>query len=297
MLCVPIAASIPSHGEEPVVSIGKQRAAAAAIEWDVRDVSHPLMGPIKTAVQKNAITTAVKGGKVLSQAFVSCQKNNGKISIELANAPESDARTGLGPVDLPRLVCNSPRPQGDGVLVKSDLAASWEIGGLGDTLARGLSPAALRRCASIDVLQNVALPKGWSQQSLRIAMEITPYARQLDAVFAACGETTAFAPEAAAPVAEERAAPAPPLVAAMPPPPKGDPVARPAEVSWKPARAIATGRTNVRRAANIDSAVVIQLNPGARVWVQQTSAEWWKVKPRSGASFAGYIRRDRVVFE
>src|SRR5471032_3157982 len=210
MLCVPIAASIPSHGEEPVVSIGKQRAAAAAIEWDVRDVSHPLMGPIKTAVQKNAITTAVKGGKVLSQAFVSCQKNNGKISIELANAPESDARTGLGPVDLPRLVCNSPRPQGDGVLVKTDLAASWEIGGLGDALARGLSPAALRRCASIDVLQNVALPKGWSQESLRIAMEITPYARPLDAVFAACGETTAFVPEPIAPAIVERPASTPP---------------------------------------------------------------------------------------
>jgi hypothetical protein len=54
----------------------------------------------------------------------------------------------------------------------------------------------------------------------------------------------------------------------------------------------------VRRSANIDSAVVIQLDPGARILVQQTSALWWKVKPRSGASFAaGYIRRDRVVFE
>jgi hypothetical protein len=297
MLCLPLAASLPSHGEEPVVSIGKQRAAAAAIEWDVRDVSHPLMGPIKTAVQRSAVATAVKSGKILSQAFVSCQKSSGKIAIELVNAPESDARSGVGPVDLPRLVCNSPRPQGDGVLVKNDLAASWEIGGLGDTLARGLSPAALRRCASIDVLQNVALPKGWPQESLRIAMEITPYARQLDAVFAACGETTAFAPEAAAPVPEERAASGRPQVTAVQPPPRSDQFARPAEVPWKPARAIATGRTNVRRAASLNSAVVIQLDPGARILVQQTSAEWWKVKPRSGASFGGYIRRDRVVFE
>jgi hypothetical protein len=297
MLCLPFAASLPSQGEEPVVSIGKQRAAAAAIEWDVRDVSHPLMGPIRTAVQRSAVATAVKSGKILSQAFVSCQKSSGKIAIELVNAPESDARSGLGPVDLPRLVCNSPRPQGDGVLVKSDLAASWEIGGLGDTLARGLSPAALRRCASIDVLQNVALPKGWPQESLRIAMEITPYARPLDAVFAACGETTAFAPEATAPVAEVRAAPAPPQVAAMQPPPRSEPAAPPAEIPWKAARAIATGRTNVRRSASIDSAIVVQLDPGARILVQQTSALWWKAKPRSGASFAGYIRRDRVVFE
>jgi hypothetical protein len=286
-----------SHGEEPVVSIGKQRATAAPVEWDVRDVSHPLMGPIKTAVQKNAVTSTVRNGKVLSQAFVSCQKNNGKISIELVNAPENDARSGLGPVDLPRLVCNSPRPQGDGVLVKNDLAASWEIGGLGDTLARGLSPAALRRCTSIDVLQNVALPKGWSQESLRIAMEITPYARALDAVFAACGETTAFAPEATAPVAEVRAAPAPPPVAAVQPPPRSDPAAPPAEIPWKAARAIATGRTNVRRSPSIDSAVVVQLDPGARILVQQTSALWWKAKPRSGVSFAGYIRRDRVAVE
>jgi hypothetical protein len=297
MLCLPFAASLPSRGEEPVVSIGKQRAAAAAIEWDVRDVSHPLMGPIRTAVQRSAVATAVKSGKILSQAFVSCQKSSGKIAIELVNAPESDARSGLGPVDLPRLVCNSPRPQGDGVLVKSDLAASWEIGGLGDTLARGLSPAALRRCASIDVLQNVALPRGWPQESLRIAMEITPYARELDAVFAACGETTAFVPEPTAPVAVERPAPAPPQAKAMEPPPKGDLVARPAEVPWKPARAIAKGRTNVRRAASLDSGVVIQLDPGARILVQQTSAEWWKVKPRSGASFGGYVRRDRVAFE
>jgi hypothetical protein len=53
----------------------------------------------------------------------------------------------------------------------------------------------------------------------------------------------------------------------------------------------------VRRAASLDSGVVIQLDPGARILVQQTSAEWWKVKPRSGASFGGYVRRDRVAFE
>ena len=54
-LCVPFAATIPSHGEEPVVSIGKQRVTASAIEWDVRDVNHPLLGPIKAAVQRRGI--------------------------------------------------------------------------------------------------------------------------------------------------------------------------------------------------------------------------------------------------
>lgn len=283
-------ASIPSRGEEPVVSMGKQRAAASAIEWDVRDVNHPVMGPIKAAVQRRAVVTAVGSEKILSLAFVSCQKSAGKIAIELANATEADARGGLGPVDLPRLVCNSPRPQGDGVLAKSDLAASWEIGALGDTLARGLSPATLRRCVSIDVLQNVALPQGWPRESQRVAMELTPYARELDAIFTACGETTAFAPQGTTPSAK-------PQVGQLEPAPRGDQGARSADAPWKPARTTAKGRTNVRKAASIDSAVVTQLPPGVKILVQQTSAEWWKVRLRSGASISGYIRRDRVVFE
>jgi uncharacterized protein YgiM (DUF1202 family) len=73
--------------------------------------------------------------------------------------------------------------------------------------------------------------------------------------------------------------------------------ARSADVAWKPARTIAKGRTNVRSAASLDSSVVVQLAPGARILVQRTSTEWWKVKPRSGAGFSGYIRQDRVAFE
>lgn len=290
MLCVPCAASVPAHGEERVVSIGKQRAASLAIEWDVRDVNHPLMGPIKVAVQRTAVATAVRNDKILSLAFVSCQKGSGKIAIELTNAFESNPGGGLGPTDLPRLVCNAPSPKGDGTLVKSDLAASWEIGALGDTLARGLSPAALRRCVSIDALQNVAMPPGWPRESQRIAMEITPYSRELDSVFMACGETTAFAPEALPP-------PAQPPVARVERAPRSDQGARLAEAPWRPARTTARGKTNVRMAGSLRSSVVLQLDPGARILVQRTSTEWWKVKPRRGAGFSGYIRQDRFVFE
>ena len=296
VLCLPLAASMPSHCEDPVASIGKQRAAGSAAEWDVRDVNHPLMGPIKAAVQRRSVVTAAGSNKVLSLAFVSCQKSTGKIAIELANATEGDARGGLGPVDLPRLVCNSPRSPGDGALAKSDVAASWEIGTLGDALARGLSPAALRRCVSIDVLQNVALPAASAVKSQKIAMELTPYGKELDAIFTACGETTAFAPE-------ERPAPAPPQVARIEPPLKLEPPPKsaqgdqPGDGEWKRARTIAKGRTNIRVGDNLNSAVVTQLPPGVRILVQETSAEWWKVKSGGRASFSGYIRKDRVVFE
>jgi hypothetical protein len=288
-LCLPLAASLASHGDDSVAAIGKQRAGASSIEWDVRDVTHPLLGPIKAAVQRRAVATAVRNEKILSSAFVSCQKGTGKIAIELANAFESDARGGLGPTDLPRLVCSSPRSQGDGVLVKSDLAASWEIGALGDTLARGLSPTALRQCVTIEIMQNLALPPGWPQQNQRVVMELAPYSRELDAIFTACGETTAFAAEEPRPppmqARVERAAP------------NEAQAARPAETPWKPARTVAKGRTNVRSGPSTESTVVIQLDPGTKILVQQASGDWWRIKPRGGASFGGYVRRDRFALE
>ncbi|MBL0141796.1 MAG: SH3 domain-containing protein [Betaproteobacteria bacterium] len=270
LLCGLFAASLPSPGEERVVTMGRQRAASLAAEWKVGEVNHPLLGPITFAVQAQAVTTLARGGKILSTAHVSCQKGQGTIAIELSNAPESDPADGLRPMEVPRLVCNSPSPAADGSLVKSAVAAKWEIGVLGDTLARGLSPSALRGCVSIDVLQNVALTPSASRESQRIAMELTPYSRELEAVFAACGETTAPAPSERPPVADAR---------------------------WKPARTAEKGRTNVRQAASADSHLVIQLAPGTKVVVQRASAQWWKVKPRSGPGFSGYVRQDRLAFD
>jgi hypothetical protein len=157
-------------------------------------------------------------------------------------------------------------------------------------------------------MQNVALPPGSSQQSVRIALELTPYGKDLDAIFTACGETTAYAAEA--PSASAHAAvgqPAPvaqtaPVGHAAPvtqtaPRPRSNAVAGPADVPWTRARTVGKGKTNIRKADNINSAIVIQLDSGAVLLVQPTSAQWWKVKPRSGASFSGYVRRDRVVLE
>jgi hypothetical protein len=264
MACTLCAASLPLHGEEPVVAIGKQHAARSAIEWDTHDTDHPLLGPIKFAAQRSAVATTVPGEKILSRVFVSCQKSSGKIAIELANAPESDLAGGLRPMELPRLVCSSPGARRNGGLVESDIAAKWEIASLGDTLARGLSPSELRRCVSIEVLQSVALPQGSAQRSQGIAIEITPYSRTLDSIFVACGETTAFASAGAV---------------------------------WKPARTAAKGRTNVRASASQDSPLITKLEPGTKILVRETSTPWWEVKPKSGEGFRGYIRKDRIAFE
>ena len=290
MVCVSCMASIASYGEEAVVALGKQRAAQSTLQWDVLEARHPRMGSIKVAVPRSSVVTPVRNQKIVSLVFFSCEKTAEKIAIELANASESDTRGGLGPVDLPRLVCNSPRPGGGDALVKSDLAATGEISEVGDTLARGLSPSALRRCVSIDVLQNVALPPGWSQESQRIVVELTPYGRELDAVLSVCGETTVYAS------VEQPPASKPPVVRPEPAM-KTDRGASKAEVAWKPARTTLKGGTNVRASPRLDSAVVTQLNPGERVLVQPTSTEWWKAKPRTGTGFSGYIRQDRLVFD
>lgn len=265
MLCLPFVA----YGEDLVVTAGKQRAANARLEWEVRDVSHPRMGAIKVAVPAKAITTAVGSNKIVSLVFVSCETARKTIAIELANAPESDAAAGLRPREMPQLICNMPLAATGYAMRQSERPANWEVTELGDVLARGLSPSDLRRCASLDIVQDVALPRGWTQASQRIVFELTPYAKEVDSIFVACGEATAFAPGADAKLG----------------------------LAWRPARTLGSGRTNVRASPAIDGAIVAQLPPNARVLVQSTSTEWWKVRPPTGAAFDGYVRQDRLAFE
>ncbi len=241
--------------------------AASAFRWDVRDVEHPRLGPIKVAVPRDPVVTPVGKDKIDSLVFFSCEKATRKIAIELANASESDARGGLQPREMPQLICNTPLAQSGNAMRQSELAASWEVSEIGDAMARGLSPSALRRCVSIDVVQNVALPKGWARDTQRIEFALPASSKEVDAVLSACGETAAVA--------------------------SSD---RKSDDSWKPARTTAKGRTNVRASPGLDSAVVVQLAPNEKVLVQSTSTEWWKVKPRKGEAFRGYIRQDRLAF-
>ena len=269
LLC---AASLPSQGEEPVVAMGKQRAERSTAQWDARDIQHPLLGPIRFAAPRTATATAMPGGKVLSTVYVSCQKEGGKVAIELSNAPDSDPAGGMRPTQAPRLVCSSPG-KGAGSLVKREIEVKWEIRPLGDALARGIAASELRRCVSIDVLQRVALPAGSSPKSQPIAMEIAPYDLALDSVFTACGEASAYAPPQPVPDAQSAASP------------------------WKPARTTTKGRTNLRATTSVDSAIVAKLAPGTAVLARQTTPSWWEVRPRKGQGFRGYIREDRLAFD
>ncbi len=273
-----------------MATLGKARAVTSAIEWKVADVVHPLMGPIKYAVQASDIATPVGNGKIVSLAYVSCQKRTGEIAIELTNATAANPAGGLGPTDLPRLVCNSPAPRGGDALAKTDIAASWEISTLGDALARGLAPSALRRCVSIDVLENLALPPALRRESQRVAMEITPYARELDQVFMACGEASAF------PLAERQPGVSLPAAQSRPAAKSAHPE-RLAPTPWRSAHTLPKGRTNVRERQSVASPVVTQLEPAAKILVQRASNGWWRAKPRAGAAFGGYIRQDRLVFD
>jgi uncharacterized protein YgiM (DUF1202 family) len=68
-------------------------------------------------------------------------------------------------------------------------------------------------------------------------------------------------------------------------------------VQWRTARTTSKGKTNVRSAPTLQSAVVIELAPGAVVLVERASGEWWRAKASKGAAFEGYIRQDRLVFK
>ena len=266
-----------------MASLGKQRAAASRLEWEIRDAGHPVLGPIRFAHTRSSIVTPVGSGKVFSNAYVSCEKSARTIAIELTNQTAPDDPGGLRPAAMPRLVCISPAGTGGTRVVQQVLEASWQVNPLGDAMARGLRPSALRACAAIGVVEDVALPRGWARGTAPIAFEISPYAKDLDSIFVTCGEMTAYGP----PAGEGRRSPSP----------LGERRGEGQPSAWKTARTIASGATNVRAGPNVHSAIVARLNPGAVVFVQSTGGEWWRAKSRGGTKFEGYIREDRLVIK
>jgi hypothetical protein len=263
------AAIASAHAQNAVVTAGKQRAANSSLEWELRESNHPSLGPIRFAFLKSQIVTAVGRVKVFSKPYVSCEKESGKIAIELAHGMSPDDTQGLQPKTVPRLVCSGPGAGGQKKLVQEELPARWSINELGDVLARGLSPSELRQCASILVEQDVSLPQ--APGTARVEFELTPYSRVMDAVFATCGEVTAWGP--------------------------GTTPQRSDAAGWKTVRTIASGRTNVRARPSTDAPTILQLAPGAIVTVQLAEGDWWRARSSGGKSFDGYIRSDRLLLK
>lgn len=274
-------ASAPARPDDRLAAAGKQRAAASRFAWEIREAGHPLLGPIRFAHMTTPVVTRAANGAVFSNVYVSCAKKSRTIAIELTNQTAPDDPGGLAPATMPRLVCIAPAESGEARTVQQVIETSWEVNGYGDAMARGLRPSALRACAAIGVVEDVALPKGWSRASIPIAFEIAPYGRDLDSIFATCGETSAYTPAILAPPVRE-----PPRPAHAPAAPAG----------WKNARTVSGGTTNVRAAPSIHSAVVARLDPGAAVSVQHAGGDWWRARSRTGHKFEGYIRADRLSF-
>jgi hypothetical protein len=275
------ACALAGFAQTPIAELGKQRAAASAQRWEVREAGHPVLGPIVFAILAQPVTTRIGPNAVSSNAYVSCERSTARIALELANGRRPDDPLGLKPKRLPTLTCNTLDANGAGIT--EPLTAQWHVNEIGDVMARGLFPASLRACASIGVVEEVVLPPGWGRESARIEMEIAPYARELDTVFARCGEPSAY-PSIASATPASRARPARP--------------ARPAEApTWISARTTTEGRTNVRARPDIRSPLVVRLDPGDIVLVQRSDADWWHARSRPGArtAFEGYIRRDRLV--
>ncbi|HYC37242.1 MAG TPA: SH3 domain-containing protein [Usitatibacter sp.] len=256
--------------------------AAPRLEWDLGETRHPVLGNIAFATNTLAVETPVGARKVTSRAYLSCEKAAQKMALELANATGINDPGGLQPKEIPRLLCTTVVR---GKRAQAEIPARWAISELGDVLARGFAPASLRQCASIEVQQEVILPKGWGRETARIAFEIAPSVKELGPIFSFCGEDTSTPA-----VATAAAVPAPAPAATPAPGPS------PAELPWKAVRTIAGGRTNVRAQPSTASAVVIQLAPGALLQAQPVSTEWWRVKPASGKPFVGYVRDDRLEF-
>ena len=263
------------------------------LAWEVREGQHPKLGTISVAVPESSIVTPVGKEKILTLVYVSCERSKGRIAIELANAAESDPKGGLMPNRMPKMTCN-PRAEAPPV----EIAASWYVSELGDALARGLVPAELRRCASIEISEELALPRGWGPNTQRIDVEVIPYKKEIDAVLGTCVEGAYVAAAPAKPAAAPAKPAAAPAKPAAPVKPAAVIAKQPAaEAPWRNARTVAQGRTNVRASPRLDAPVVVQVFPGMPILAQSTGTEWLKVKPRSGTPFSGYIRQDRLVFD
>jgi hypothetical protein len=296
------AQALPAFAQQPAPAAAEPPLPSSPLIWEIRDGSHPKLGPIRVAVPSTSIITPVGKERILSLVFFSCERSKGQVAIELANAAESDTKGGLYPKQMPRLFCD-PRSTAP----RTEIASTWFVSELGDALARGFAPSVFRRCAAIEIIQDLALPRGWSAETKHIEIELIPYKKEIDEVLATCAEgpllsAQAPAPAIAPPKAGATPAPAPPRTAAAPPAAAKPAPATPpvsiasGEAPWRSAHALTQARSNVRSAPSIDSPVVTMLEAGAAVLVQPVGADWFRVRTHLTHPPLGYIRQDRLTF-
>ncbi len=186
---------------------------------------------------------------------------------------------------------------------------------IGDSLARGFAPSIFRRCAAVEILQDVALPRGWGAETKQIEIEVIPYKKEIDEVLATCAEGPLLSAQASAPGSappKTAAAPAPAQSPPAPAPPKAPAAAAPAkpatapapapvpaassDAPWRSAHTLAAGRSNIRSSPGIDSSVVTMLEAGVSVLVQPAGGDWWRVRTHLTNPPLGFIRQDRLTF-
>jgi hypothetical protein len=308
-----LAWSLAAHSQDLAATLGKQRAASSRVEWEIREAGHPSLGNIRFAYVKRPVETQVGNATVFSRAYLSCQRGVGKLAIELSNAMAPADPGGLRPTTEPRLVCHRPTGVGDQI-VREEILATWIINEkIGDALTQGLRPFPLRECAAIGVVQEVTMPAGSAQKTARLEFELLPYNRELDSIFVTCGEHSAYGAGSPPPAVATTPPAAPAVVASAPAPtPKSPPPSQPSspppaqpkaapatDASWRQARAIPTGMTNMRSGPTLQSSIITQLYPGAVVQVQRTAGDWWRARTKTpkGVVVEGYIREDRLVFK
>lgn len=227
--------------------------AAGQLKWEVREGNHPVLGAVRFAHLKLPVATTVGSHRVYSNAYISCEPKSRTMAVELSNQVAPDDPGGLKAATMPRLVCKKPRGGG---IEQSVIPARWEFNGIGDAMARALAPRSLRACSSIGIAEEVVLPEGWGERTASVVFEVVPGAKELEEVFAACGEASGAA--------------------------------------WRTVRVVSHGKTNVRAQPTLHSAVVAHIDPGDVIFAQPTGNEWWRVKSRRG-TFEGYVREDRLV--
>jgi hypothetical protein len=274
-------AALAAHADDVGPALGKERAAASRTQWETRAAAHPKLGKVNAAVTRSPVETRAGDNSVFTRALVSCDPATRRMAIELANTEHRSQEPGnlaqgasLALAAPPVLLCSRPIAPWDAKLVQEERSATWEIDAeSGAALARGLRPFPLHECVVIRAEQTVVLANG---QKARVDFDILPYGRELDAIFAACGERSAYAQVDAKPSAN--------------PAPKAEP-------TWRRARVLGTGKTNVRATPSLQAAVVAQVPAGSAVMVQPTDTEWWRAKATRSGGFTGYIRQDRLAFD